>query len=94
MIRSFADKRTENVFNGVGDRSFPTSILNRAQSKLDRINHAADLADLRVPPGNRLERLVGDRDGQHSIRVSRNWRICFEWRAGDAFEVQLNNHYD
>ena len=94
MIRSFADRRTENVFNGVTEASFPTSILKRARSKLDRINYAASISDLRVPPGNRLERLVGDRDGQHSIRVSRDWRICFEWRDGDAFKVELNNHYD
>lgn len=94
MIRSFADRRTENVFNGVREPSFPASLLRRARSKLDRINYAAGLDDLRVPPGNRLERLVGDRIGQHGIRVSRGWRICFEWRDGDAFEVELNNHYD
>lgn len=94
MIRSFADQRTVNVFNGVRDRSFPARLLKRAQSKLDRINYVASIKDLRVPPGNRLERLRGDRAGQYSIRVSRGWRICFTWRAGDAFEVELNNHYD
>ena len=93
MIRSFSDRRTENVFNGIAETSFPASILGRARSKLDRINYAADINDLRVPPGNRLERLIGDRTGQYSIRVSRNWRICFVWRNGDAFEVELNNHY-
>ena len=94
MIRSFADRRTENVFNGVRDPSLPASLLGRARNKLDRINYAAALDDLRLPPGNRLHRLVGDRMGQHGIRVSRGWRICFEWRDGDAFEVELNNHYD
>ena len=94
MIRSFANRRTENVFNGVSEGSFPVSLLKRARSKLDRINYAASLDDLRVPPGNRLKRLVGDRVGQHCIRVSRGWRICFGWRNGDAFEVELNNHYD
>ncbi len=94
MIQSFADKRTANVFRGLIDGSFPPSILKRAGSKLDRINYATSINDLRVPPGNRLERLVGDREGQHSIRVSRGWRICFVWRDGDAFEVELNNHYD
>ena len=93
MIRSFANKRTENLFNGVHEASFPVAVLKRARSKLDRINYAASIDDLRVLPGNRLERLVGDRDGQHSIRVSRSWRICFIWRDGDAFEVELNNHY-
>lgn len=96
MIRSFADRRTENLFNGVAGASFPASVLRRARSNLDRINYAADINDLRIPPGNRLERLerlIGDREGQHSIRVSRAWRICFVWRDGDAFEVELNNHY-
>ena len=68
-------------------------VLKRARSKLDRINYAADINDLRVPPGNRLEKLIGDRARQYSIRVSRDWRICFIWRDGDAFEVELNNHY-
>jgi len=94
MIRSFADKRTENVFNGISEAAFPASVLKRARSKLDRINYAVTVDDLRVPPGNRLERLIGDRDGQYSVRVSRRWRICFEWREGDACEVELNNHYD
>ena len=93
MIRCFADRRTENVFNGIGEQSFPPSILKRARSRLDRINSAAQLDDLRIPPGNRLERLRGDREGQHSIRVSRGWRICFRWQDGDAFDVSLNNHY-
>ena len=94
MIRSFADKRTANVFNGVREGSFPAPLVERARSKMDRINYAASVNDLRIPPGNRLERLRGDRDGQHSIRISRGWRICFEWRDGDAFGVELNNHYD
>ena len=93
MMRSFADRRTENLFNGVAEASFPASVPRRARSKLDRINYAADINDLRIPPGNRLERLIGDREGQYSIRVSRAWRICFVWRDGDAFEVELNNHY-
>ena len=94
MIRSFADKRTANIFNGVRERSFPATLVKRAQGKLDRLNYATDINDLRVPSGNHLERLKGDRKGQHSIRVSRGWRICFVWKDGDAFEVELNNHYD
>ena len=82
MIRSFSDRRTENVFNGIGEKSFPASILRRAQGKLGRINHAVRIDDLRAPPGNRL-----------GIRVSRGWRICFVWRDGDAWDVELNNHY-
>ena len=94
MIRSFADKRTAGLFDGLRDGSFPASVLKRARSKLDRINYAVNIDDLRTPPGNRLERLIGDRNGQYSIRVSRGWRICFVWQDGDAFEVELNNHYD
>ena len=94
MIVSFADKRTANVFHGMRDRSFPTKLLQRARSKLDRINSVASLHDLRVPPENRLERLKGDRQDQYSIRVSRGWRICFVWKDGDAFEVELSNHYE
>ena len=71
MIRSFSDKRTANLFDGLRDGSFPVSVLKRARSKLDRISHAVSIDDLRVPPGNRLERLIGDRDGRYSIRVSR-----------------------
>lgn len=93
MIQSFADRRTADVFNGVSEPSFPPSIVKRAQRKLDRINYAARLDDLRTPPGNRLERLSGDREGQYSIRVSRGWRICFRWQDGDAYDVSLNNHY-
>ena len=93
MIQFFANKRTANIFNGVRDGSFPISLIKRAGSKLDRNNYAASINDLRVPPGNRLERLRGARDGQYSIRVSRNWRICFVWKDGDAFEVELTNHY-
>ena len=94
MIVSFADKRTANVFHGVRDRSFPTQLLQRARSKLDRINSVASLHDIRVPLGNRLERIKGDRQEQYSIRVSRGWRICFVWKDGDAFEVELSNHYN
>ena len=93
MIGSFADKRTENTFNGISGKSFPAAILRRAQSKLGRINHAARIEDLRTPPGNRLEALAGDRAGQHDIRVSRGWRICFVWRDGDAWDVESNDHY-
>ena len=93
MIRSFATKRTANIFNGMSAGSFPAELVKRAAIQLDRINYAASVNDLRVPPGNRLERLRGKRAGQYSIRVSRGWRICFVWQDGDAFEVELTNHY-
>lgn len=94
MIRSFANKRTENLFLGVRDKSVPNQLINRARNKLDRINYATDLRDLRIPPGNRLERLEGLREERYSIRVSVGWRICFTWKDGDALDVELNNHYE
>ena len=93
MIRSFADKQTEDLFIGGRSRRFPSDILTRALDKLRYIQAAEKLNDLRTPPGNRLEMLSGDRAGQHSIRVNRAWRICFVWKDGDAYEVELNNHY-
>lgn len=77
MIVSFADKRTKDVFDGAHVRSLPPDLIERARRKLDRIHAAEVVTDLRAPPGNRLEKLVGDRVGQYSIRVSRGWRICF-----------------
>ena len=93
MIVSFADKRTKDAYDGAPNRSLPPELIDRARSKLDRVNAAANVGDLSVPQGNRLEKLVGDRVGQYSIRVSRGWRICFWWREGDAYDVELNNHY-
>ena len=93
MIVSFADKRTEDVYRGASARSLPPDLIERARRKLDRIDGATEIGDLRLPSGNRLEKLVGDRVGQYSIRVSRGWRICFWWRDGDAYYVELNNHY-
>ena len=68
-------------------------MLSRGLEKLRLIDAAVILEDLRVPPGNRLEALKGDRLGQHGIRINRPWRICFEWRDGDAYNVEVNNHY-
>ena len=93
MIRSFADKYTEALFQERRTRKFPSDILSRGLEKLRLIDAAVILEDLRVPPGNRLEALRGDRLGQHSIRINRSWRICFEWRDGDAYNVEVNNHY-
>lgn len=72
---------------------FSLSIQRRAQQKLMILNNARDLNDLRVPPGNRLETLAGDRKGQYSIRVSNQWRLCFVWRDGDAYQVELVDYH-
>ena len=93
MIKSFADKRTAAIFGGYAVRGLPAQIQRRARAKLLAIDAAAILDDLRVPPGNRLEALKGDRQGQHSIRVNDQWRICFVWRDEDAWDVGIVDYH-
>ncbi|MBM3554689.1 MAG: type II toxin-antitoxin system RelE/ParE family toxin [Alphaproteobacteria bacterium] len=93
MIRSFADKRTAAIFAGHVVRDLPHQIQQRARAKLLAVDAAAGLDDLRVPPGNRLEALHGDRQGQHSIRVNQQWRICFRWRDGEAWDVAIVDYH-
>ncbi|TAN49842.1 MAG: type II toxin-antitoxin system RelE/ParE family toxin [Rhodospirillales bacterium] len=93
MIKSFADRRTALLFQGVAHRSLPSNILTRARVKLVLIDQALDLDDLRSPPGNRLELRKGDRAGSYSIRVNGQWRLCFRWRGGDAFDVELADYH-
>ena len=89
MIRSFKDKDTEAIFNGKFVRRIPKQIAPLVARKLNQVHAAECLDDLRIPPGNRLEALKGDRKGQHSIRINDQWRICFRWtQAGpDAVEI-------
>ncbi len=97
VIVTFANAGTEDIFDGrstrVARRICPQNIWRVAQRKLDQINRVLDVLDLRVPPGNRLERLAGDRDGQFSIRVNQQYRICFEWREGKAYEVEITDYH-
>ena len=94
MIQSFADKRTEEVFEGRVPRGLPTDILGRALAKLQIINNSQNLNDLRSPPGNRLEALVGNRAGQHSIRINDQWRVCFVWKDDNhAYEVEIVDYH-
>jgi len=93
MIRSFADQETEKIFNRHFSRKLPPEIQRNARRKLEILNVAKSLDDLRVPPGNRLEKLVGDRAGQHSIRINQRWRICFIWRRGDAYDVEIVDYH-
>lgn len=93
MILSFADKVTEELFHGGNPRRVPAESRARARRKLDLVNAAASVNDLRVPPGNFLEALHGDRKGQHSIRVNAQWRICFRFEAGDAFDVEIVDYH-
>jgi proteic killer suppression protein len=93
VIKSFGDKRTAAIFAGYAVRDLPSQIQRRARAKLLAIDAAKDLADLRVPPGNRLEALHGDRAGQYSIRVNDQWRICFVWRDGETWDVQIMDYH-
>jgi proteic killer suppression protein len=93
MIKSFADDDTESVYHGIVPKRFPGEMLNRALRKLRMIDLAGNLNDLRIPPGNRLEALKGDRAGEHSIRINDQWRICFVWKDGDAYRVEISKHY-
>ncbi|NOR89078.1 MAG: plasmid maintenance system killer family protein [Anaerolineales bacterium] len=93
MIRSFADKETERVFSRQFSRKLPPEIQRSARRKLEVLNVARVLDDLRVPPGNRLEKLVGNRQGQHSIRINQRWRICFVWRRGDTYDVEIVDYH-
>lgn len=93
MIQSFADKVTAAVFCGLEVRGLPRTIQDAARRKLKLIDAAVSLESLRVPPGNRLESLRGDRRGQWSIRINGQWRICFRWEQGDAFEVEVVNYH-
>jgi toxin HigB-1 len=93
VIRSFRDKETEQVFNRLPRRRLPSDIIQGARRKLLILNAAEKLADLRTPPGNRLEKLSGGRKGQHSIRINQRWRICFKWRDGDAYDVEIVDYH-
>lgn len=93
MIRSFADPETERLFNRERVKKLPASIHRVALRKLRMLHRAKTLQDLRVPPGNRLEALKGDRKGQYSIRVNEQFRICFTWRAGDAFDAEIVDYH-
>jgi len=93
MIRSFRDPETEEVFQRRGSRRLPQDMRRVALRRLVMLDAAETLADLRVPPGNRLEKLSGDREGQHSIRINDRWRICFVWREGDAHEVEIVDYH-
>ena len=93
MIRSFADSDTEALFRGERPRRLPAQILRPALRKLLILDAADSLLDLSIPPGNRLEKLRGHRAGQYSIRINDQWRICFQWRDGDAHAVEVTDYH-
>ena len=93
MIKSFKDSDTESVFGRIRVTKFSIELQRQTQRKLGILQNAVDLNDLRIPPGNRLEKLSGNRAGQHSIRVNDQWRICFVWEEGNAWEVELTDYH-
>jgi len=97
VIVSFKDEGTEDVFDGrdtkEARKACPRNLWRVARRKLDQINQAAALHDLRVPPGNRLEELRGDREGQHSIRINEQYRVCFTWTERGAEEVEIVDYH-
>lgn len=97
MIQSFRGRGTEDIFDGTDTaaarRTCPRRLWAPARRKLDQINRVRDLRDLAVPPGNRPERLKGDRSAQRSIRINEQHRVCFRWEAGDAYEVEITDYH-
>ena len=93
MIRSFRNRETERVYQRETSRRFSAPVVVAALRKLLILDGAESLHDLRVPPGNRLEALRGDRQGQYSIRVNDQWRICFRWSEGDAYDVEITDYH-
>ena len=90
MTTTFADKHTPRLFEGESPLRF-RAFKRQAERKLQMLDIAATLDFLRSPPGNRLEALAGDRKGQHSIRINQKWRLCFCWRDGNAFDVEITD---
>ena len=93
MIKSFADPETERIWRGERSRRLPVEMQRVARRKLRMLANARTVTDLRAPPGNRLERLKGSRQGQWSIRVNDQWRVCFRWSQGDAHEVEIADYH-
>lgn len=97
MIESFADEATEDIFNGVNSvdarRRLPRELWRIAFRKLDQLDSAIDLEDLRVPPGNRLESLKGNRTGRYSMRINDQYRICFDWKGSNALAVEIVDYH-
>jgi proteic killer suppression protein len=93
MILSFKDKLTESIDNGSVRKGFPPELVRRAQQLLLLLDIAKDVNDLRSPPGNRLEKLSGDRAGQYSVRINKQWRICFVWRDAGADQVEITDYH-
>ncbi|WP_413709320.1 type II toxin-antitoxin system RelE/ParE family toxin [Rhizobium sp. Rhizsp82] len=93
MIRSYKDKLSQSIADGSIRKGFPADLVRRTQLMLAVLNAAADLNDLRSPPGNRLEKLAGDREGQHAVRINKQWRICFVWTESGPGDVEITDYH-
>jgi toxin HigB-1 len=93
MIQSFASSETERFFSTGKSRRLPTELVKRAAMRLTQLNGAVRIEDLRLPPSNRLEALARDRKGQWSIRINDQWRICFRFENGDAYDVEITDYH-
>ncbi len=93
MIKTFSDKRTADLFVNGTARWLPPDVVTRAVRKLEYVNSATSLDDLRIPPGNRLHPLRGNRQGQHAIAINDQWRICFRFAEGDAYDVEICDYH-
>jgi proteic killer suppression protein len=93
MVKSFADRRTQELYATGKAKRFPQDVANRAARKLEYVDLATKLADQSVPPGNRLHALKGDREGQYSISINDQWRICFRFIDGDAYDVEVCDYH-
>ena len=97
MIKTFKSAATEDIFNGIASqaarRCCPQSIWAVARRKLDQINRVREIKELKVPPGNRFERLKGNRENQYSIRINQQYRICFIWEKGHAYEIEITDYH-
>jgi len=93
MLKSFNCKETQKIFERTFSKKLPQNIQEKARQKLVLLDAAAELTDLRIPPGSKLEELKDDRKGQHSIRINDQWRICFVWKVGDAYKVEIVDYH-
>jgi len=93
MIKGFADKETQRVWDRERSKAVPADLQRKALQKLEQMDVVDDLNELRVSPGNKLEKLSGDREGQWSIRINRQYRVCFVWEGGDAYEVEIVDYH-
>ena len=93
MIKSFDDKESEKIWNGIRSKKFPNEIQDLVRRKLRMINNAQDVNDLRIPPANKLEKLKGDLQEYYSLRINNQWRIIFKWINNDAYEIRIVDYH-